>query len=89
MSSPKHFTSDDVKRNLQFPRIYCDKSELVYDAPEWMKRGLTETASGYGARLNSGLKIHYNGRLYRIYTTNYGNSGSSWFKVKGEKIYVD
>lgn len=85
----KKFTTEDVNRQFEFPRIYCDKSELVRDEPEWMKRGLQETASGYGNRLNSGLKIHFNGRLYRIYTTIWSNAGTSWFKVKGEKIIVD
>lgn len=86
----KEFTEADVTNpDSQFPRIYCDKSDLVYDPPEWMKRGLQQTASGYGKKLNSGLKIHYNGKLYRIYTTIFSNAGSSWFISKGRKIYVD
>lgn len=86
----KLFTIDDVINvNGQFPRIYTDKSELVYDAPQWMRRGLQETASGYGKRLNSGLKINFNSRLYRIYVTIFSNAGSSWFVSRGKKIYVD
>ncbi len=86
----KQFTEVDVKRpESEYPKIYCDKSELVLDQPRCMQQGLQETAGGYGARLNSGLKIHYNGRLYRIYVTRYGNAGSSWFVSKGRKIWVD
>lgn len=84
----KEFTDKDVCRDTQFPHIYCNRSELV-DAPMWWhKRYLSETASGYGRRLNSGLKIHFNGRLYRIYVTCFSNAGTSWFKCKGETIYV-
>lgn len=84
----KLFTEADVVDG-QFPRIYADRSELISDPPEWMKRGLQETASGYGKRLNSGLKINYCGKLYRIYVTIFSNAGSSWFKTKGRKIFVD
>ena len=83
----KEFTEADVVKG-QFERIYADRSELVYDPPEWMKRGLQETASGYGKRLNSGLKISFNGKLYRIYVTIFSNAGTSWFKVKGRTIIV-
>jgi hypothetical protein len=86
----KEFTKADISDpDSKFKRIYADRSELLYDPPEWMKQGLQETASGYGARLNTGLKIHYEGRLYRLYVTIYGNAGSTWFKTKGETIYVD
>lgn len=84
----KQFTETDVVKTGEFERIYADRSELVVDQPEWMKRGLQETASGYGKRLNSGLKISFNGKLYRIYVTIFSNAGTSWFKVKGRKIIV-
>lgn len=80
----KEFTTTDIRNG----RIYADRSELVYDPPAWMKNGLVESATGYGARLNSGLKIHYNGRLYRVYITIYSNNGTAWFKANGEKIIV-
>ena len=87
MTIVKQFTEADVVKG-QFERIYADRSELVYDPPEWMKRGLQETASGYGKRLNSGLKISFNGKLYRIYVTIFSNAGTSWFVTKGRKIIV-
>lgn len=82
----KDFSESDIVRDNH---IVTDKSELVHCPTDWQKMGLMETASGYGARLNSGYKISFNGKLYRVYTTIYGNAGSSWFKVKGRKIYVD
>lgn len=84
----REFTEVDVVRHTNYPRIYADRAELI-DAPTaWQKMGLQQTATGYGNKLNSGLKIRYCGRDYRIYTTCYSNAGSSWFRAKGEKIYV-
>lgn len=84
----KQFTEADVVKTGEFERIYADRSELVYDPPEWMKRGLQETASGYGKRLNSGQKISFNGKLYRIYVTIFSNAGTCWFTTKGRRIIV-
>lgn len=84
----KNFTQLDVSTLSRFPRIYTDHTELI-ESPLWYhKRGLMQTRSGYGKKLNSGLKISFEGKLYRIYTTIYGNSGSCWFICKGVKIYV-
>ena len=84
----KHFTETDVNKIGDFERIYADRSELLYDPPKWMKLGLQETASGYGKRLNSGLKISFNGKLYRIYITIFSNAGTAWFVTKGRRIVV-
>lgn len=84
----KKFTEADVEMQGDFERIYADRSEMVVDQPEWMKRGLQETSSGYGKRLNSGLKIHFKGKLYRVYITIFSNAGTSWFTTKGRRIIV-
>lgn len=85
----KEFTTADVLPSSVFDGwIPADTSELVYDPPEWMARGLQETASGYGKKLNSGRKIHFNGRLYRIYVTIFSNAGTAWFKAKGKRYSV-
>jgi len=83
----KHFTDQDVVKS-DLDRILANCKELIDAPPEWMKRGLTETASGYGSKLNSGFKISFNGRIYRIYTTIFSNSGTNWFVSKGRKIIV-
>ena len=62
------------------------REDLVYDPPEWMKAGLMESATGYGRRLNTGLKINWNGKLFRVYCTIFSNVGTCWFKTKGRKI---
>lgn len=71
-----HITTENFRR------------ELYESRPDWMQRGLQETASGYGMKLNSGYKIDYCGRLYRVYVTQISNAGSAWFTVKGVRIYV-
>ena len=50
---------------------------------------VTETRSGYGRKLNSGLKIQFCGKLYRIYVTCFSNSGTAWFTAKGKRYSVD
>lgn len=86
----RQFTTVDVRDlNSKFLRIYVDRADLVECQPDWMKRGLQQTATGYGRKLNSGLKIHYNGKLYRLYVTIFSNIGSTWFTSMGVKIYVD
>ena len=58
------------------------------DAPLWWhEQGLTQTATGYGAKLTTRRKIRYKGRLRRVYATCFSNVASCWIQVKGEKIY--
>ena len=89
----KHYTEQDVEPSGAMPgagkidtenyREDCQHSPLA-----WQRRGLQETATGYGARLNTGYKINFCGRLYRVYCTCYSNSGTCWFKAKGRTIIV-
>jgi len=84
----KQFTDQDVVQSDHLNRILASCKELIDAPPEWMKRGKTETTSGYGSKLNSGFKISFNGKIYRIYTTIFSNSGTNWFVSKGRKIIV-
>jgi hypothetical protein len=87
----KQFTISDTRPFGTIPNtlyLFAVTSELVVSELPWQKRGLQETASGYGARLTSSFKIHYEGKLRRLYVTQYGNSGSHWFKTKGTKVFV-
>lgn len=81
---PTSFTLANVCRD----RIVCDTADLLYCPPAWMQQGLQETATGYGSRLNSGYKIHFEGRLRRVYATCYGNAASLWFNYQGSKIFI-
>lgn len=92
----RQFTDTDVQPWLASDnsgRILIGSRDELVDAPLWYhKKGLQQTASGYGSKLTSRYKINFNGKYYRLYTTIYSNSGyyrSTWFKVKGRTIYVD
>lgn len=69
-------------------RVYASRDELHYDPPQWLAKGLTQTQSGYGSKLNSGLKIYFEGKLRRVYITQYSNAGTAWFMFRGERIIV-
>ena len=88
----KLFTNNDVIPDGAIPgagKIYANYPDDFVDSPlNCQKRGLQQT-SGYGAKLTTTKLISFNGILYRVYRTCYGNSGSSWFKTCGRKIFVD
>ena len=84
----KSFSDSDITTSGGYERIAADRADLIEAPTEWQKAGLQETASGYGSRLNSGLKINFNGRLYRLYATIWSNSGTLWFRSRGRKIIV-
>ncbi len=86
---PKNFTDADLQPHAGHFGLFVTTDELI-DAPlDWQKQGLSETASGYGSRLTSTRKIMFNGRVYRLRVTQYGNAGSVWFKAGGRKIFVN
>lgn len=83
------FTESDIIDNGSgHERVNAYLSQLIRREPAWMKAGRQQTASGYGAKLNSGLMIHFEGKERRIYVTCYGNAGTSWFTYRGRKIIV-
>lgn len=89
----KLFTDADVAAHACVPGAGLINTgdfhkELVYAPLDWQKRGLQETATGYGAKLTMSIKINFNGRLYRLYCTRYAGAGSVWFAAKGRKIFV-
>jgi hypothetical protein len=66
--------------------IYLD----FIDAPMWYHtRGLMQTATGYGRKLNTGKKALVGNKEYRVYAVCYSNVASLYIIIKGVKIYVD
>jgi hypothetical protein len=87
----KHFLESDVRAHTAIDgagKLFASTDELLYDPLDWQKRGLQQTATGYGAKLTSPYKINFEDKLYRLYVTQYGNAGSTWFRVRGRKIFV-
>jgi hypothetical protein len=83
--SPHNFTDADVDDG---GHIWADRGQLVDDPLPWQKQGLQYTRTGYGAKIPSRYMVMFNGKLYRIYNTCYGNCGSAWFIAKGRKIHI-
>ena len=79
---------EDDGESKSFKYIDWEESDII-DAPLWYhKRGLQQTASGYGSKLNTGKKLMVGNRKYRIYCICYSNSGSNYIIMKGERIYL-
>jgi len=75
-------------KETSFKYIDWEEPDII-DAPMWYhKRGLQQTATGYGSKLNTGKKLMVGNRSYRIYCICYSNSGSNYIIVKGERIYL-
>lgn len=66
-------------------------TEAFIEKPDWMKRGLQETDSGYGNKLTTQYKVKcINGKTYRVYCRCYSNSGTLYILIGGyEKIVHD
>ena len=60
--------------------------EFIYSPLWYHSRGLMQTRTGFGKKLNSGYKVFYAGKLRRVYTWLISNSGVNFVIVKGEQI---
>ena len=49
----------------------------------WQERGLSFTASGYGARIPSRVMVRWAGRWRRVYVACYGNAGTAYIGAPG------
>lgn len=86
----KAFTQDDIEPmgSWDHMRLSVERSQLADKPLRHHKRGLSQTASGYGRALVNSSMIWFEGRYRRIYTTCFSNSGTSWFNFNGKKIVV-
>lgn len=65
-----------------------DESHIV-EKPLWYhKRGLMQTASGYGSKLVTSKMLKVGKRLHRIYVVCYSNAGSAYIIRKGKREYL-
>ena len=67
---------------------YMENTKLIEAPLGWQKRGLHETATGYGSKLTTRYNVEHNGKLYRVYASCYGNSGSLYIVTQGKRIYL-
>ena len=64
------------------------EKELIGCPLDFHTKGLQQTASGYGNKLTTPYKVHYEGRLRRVYATCHSNVSSLYIVVRGEKLYL-
>lgn len=71
-----HFgTGDEPRQTIKVP---------AKESPMWFhERGLSYTASGYGAKIPSALMVQFEGRWRRVYVACYGNSGTAYIGKPG------
>lgn len=69
---------------------YLPEGSEVFDNPLWWhKEGLTQTASGYGGKLVSRRCVRLpDGKVRRVYVTQWANAGSAWITDKGRKLFL-
>lgn len=70
-------------------RIKAALKDLVVDEPQWMQRGLSPTASGYGKKIPTRYKLRYNNRLHRIYGCCFSNVATTYIVSRNRTIIVD
>jgi hypothetical protein len=67
-----------------------DKNGKEYECKSvplwWQLKGLTLTASGYGAKLPTEWKVFDNNRWKRVYCCIYSNSGTLYILRNGKEI---
>ena len=66
-----------------------DVNDLILCELKWQKRGLMQTATGYGNKLTTRYKLKHNSRLYRVYAASFSNCASYYIVIKGEKKFLN
>ena len=74
-----HFGFNDEPR--QTIRVEAKEAPLW-----WHNKGLSYTASGYGARIPSTVMVKWAGRWRRVYIACFGNSGTAYIGKPGAWI---
>jgi hypothetical protein len=54
----------------------------------WHKRGLSQTATGYGRRIATATMVRYNGKWRRVYCCIYSNVGTCYIGKLSDGLVV-
>jgi hypothetical protein len=75
---------------VKYNKIYCDKEDLSINELSWQKRGMQETATGYGNKLTTRYMVNFEGRDYRVYSRCFSNNGTCYIITKKHgEIVID
>lgn len=55
----------------------------------WQEKGLSYTASGYGAKIPTQYMVFGGGRWRRVYCAIYSNVGTLYIIVNGERVICE
>ena len=64
------------------------EKDLIGCPLDWQVQGRQQTTSGYGNKLVTPYKVHYQGRMRRVYAICHSNVASLYILVKGERLYL-
>jgi 2'-5' RNA ligase/GNAT superfamily N-acetyltransferase len=82
----KRFTDADVEASgTDFPFIRAEPEDLVKEPARKLQK---QHDSGFGPQVGSGLKICFNGRLYRLHVWDHGDHSSVSFKANRKRIFL-
>ena len=62
--------------------------ELIHAPLAWQLAGLQQTQTGYGSKLTSQYKMHFAGKVRRIYYRCYSNNASFFVMLGKERRYL-
>lgn len=65
------------------------EEDLILCPLEWQKKGLRETASGYGKKLTTQYKVRHQNKMRRVYCHIFSNVGSLYVIIKGHRFYIN
>ena len=78
----KYIEDQDIFKGL-------DLANFIVDNPLWYhKKGLSQTATGYGKKLTTTKMLLIGKRRYRIYCSCFSNCGSCYVLIKNERYYL-
>jgi hypothetical protein len=91
----KFTTADIITSKPLFDRdktmyyLPVDTADLTVKELDWQRRGLMQTASGYGRKLTTRYTVHFNGRARRVYCCCQSNSGTCYIIHDGNWLILN
>ena len=85
---------------IAYERFYADNKESYWSMRcwvtmpvktsllPWQERGLSYTATGYGAKIPTTRMVRWNSRWHRVYCAVYANSGLPYIHIYGVDVTI-
>lgn len=69
--------------------LHLEDLETKHSPLWWQTAGKSYTASGYGRKIPASTMVRIQKHWRRVYVTIYGNAGTAWIVLNGERQIVD